>query len=125
MNEPTNRMSMVVRAGKSCRALNAIKLSRFYLPLAPALSRYAVQVSVSVSVLYLPDISQFQLLARVVVFFNEVAKVPAKVIPRYHLVLEDGTGFKHFVYDRFTYFSVTTQSYRCNVIVILIFVVRL
>lgn len=108
MNEPTNRMSMVVRAGKSCRALNAIKLSRFYLPLAPALSRYTVQVSVSV--LYLPDTSQLQLLTRVVVFFNEVAKVAAKVIPRYHLVHEDRTGFKHFVYDRFTYFSVTTES---------------
>lgn len=110
MNEPTNRMSMVVRAGKSCRALNAIKLSRFYLPLAPALSRYTVQVSVSV--LYLPDTSQLQLLTRVVVFFNEVAKIPAKVIPRYHLIHEDGTGFKHFVYDRFTYFSVTIESYK-------------
>lgn len=105
MNEPTNRMSMVVRAGKSCRALNAIKLSRFYLPLAPALSRYTVQVSVSV--LYLPDTSQLRLLTRVVVFFNEVAKVPAKAIPKVLPI-----------------FSVTTESYRCNVIVISIFVVR-
>lgn len=95
---------MVVRAGKSCRALNAIKLSRFYLPLAPALSRYTVQVSVSV--LYLPDTSQLRLLTRVV-FFNEVAKVPAKVIPKVLPI-----------------FSVTTESYHCNVIVISIFVVR-